>query len=231
MHSSLPLTPHQITRAHRNWILFSRSPVGKTKYSQRQHRSYKQEVKGQRDHGLRENLKKSLNVYRSPCQSVRDNFSETFIDSTGFITILWQMKRPPANQFMPVLMFPELRALLLQSSDSFSRPCALLLSHLTSVRLLLVHSPPSTQASLLFRLSSSLLFRGFCAWSSFHLQCSAGQPSPTIESWVPKLLLRGFPLLLFSFCNPVDYSTPIFSVLHYLQGFAQIHVHWLSDAI
>ena len=128
MHSSLPLTPHQITRDHRNWILFSRSPVGKTKYSQRQHRSYKQEVKGQRDHGLRENLKKSLNVYRSPCQSVRDNFSETFIDSTGFITILWQMKRPPANQFMPVLMFPELRALLLQSSDSFSRPCVLLLS-------------------------------------------------------------------------------------------------------
>ena len=94
---------------------------------------------------------------------------------------------------------------------------------------------PSTQASLLFfRLSSSLLLGGggeVCTGFSFHLECSAGQPSPTVESWVPRLLLRGFPLLLFSFCNPMDYSTPSFSVLHYLQGFAQIHVHWVSDAI
>ena len=104
--------------------------------------------------------------------------------------------------------------------------CPPALSHLTSVHLLLAHCTPSTQASLLFfRLSSSLLFGGFCTGSSFHLECSAGQPSPTVESWVPRLLLGGFSLLLFSFCNPMDYSTPSFSVLHYLQGFAQIHVH------
>ena len=84
-------------------------------YSQRQHRSYKQEVRGQRGHRLRENLKKSLPVYRSPHQVIRDNFSENFIDSTGqcFITVSWQMKRPPANQFMSVFMFPELGVLLL----------------------------------------------------------------------------------------------------------------------
>lgn len=130
MQSSLPLTPHQITRAHRNWILFNRTPMNKTMYSQRQHRSYKQEVRGQRGHGLTENLKKSFPVYRSPCQGVRGNFSENFIDSTGqcFITISWQMKRPPPNQFMPVLVFPELGVLLLSSSDSFSRPCVFLLS-------------------------------------------------------------------------------------------------------
>ena len=32
-------------------------------------------------------------------------------------------------------------------------------------------------------------------------------------------------------CNPTDCSTPGFPVLHYLPGFAQIHVHWVSDAI
>ena len=32
-------------------------------------------------------------------------------------------------------------------------------------------------------------------------------------------------------CDLVDYSTPGFPVLHYLQEFAQTHVHWVSDAI
>ena len=32
-------------------------------------------------------------------------------------------------------------------------------------------------------------------------------------------------------CNPMDYSTPDFHVLHYLPEFAQTHVHWVSDAI
>ena len=31
--------------------------------------------------------------------------------------------------------------------------------------------------------------------------------------------------------NPVDYSMPGTSVLHYLPEFAQIHVHWVGDAI
>ena len=32
-------------------------------------------------------------------------------------------------------------------------------------------------------------------------------------------------------CNPMDCSAPATSVLHYLLEFAQIHVHWISDAI
>ena len=32
-------------------------------------------------------------------------------------------------------------------------------------------------------------------------------------------------------CDPMDYSTPGFPVLHCLPEFAQIHVHWISDAI
>ena len=33
------------------------------------------------------------------------------------------------------------------------------------------------------------------------------------------------------FCNPIDYSTPGSPVLYYLPELAQIHVHWVSDAI
>ena len=32
-------------------------------------------------------------------------------------------------------------------------------------------------------------------------------------------------------CDPMDCSTPDFPVLHYLLEFAQIHVHWVDDAI
>ena len=32
-------------------------------------------------------------------------------------------------------------------------------------------------------------------------------------------------------CNPMDCSMPGFPALHYLLEFAQIHVHWVSDAI
>ena len=32
-------------------------------------------------------------------------------------------------------------------------------------------------------------------------------------------------------CDPTDYSIPGFPVLHYLRGFAQTHVRWVSDAI
>ena len=32
-------------------------------------------------------------------------------------------------------------------------------------------------------------------------------------------------------CNPMDCSMPGFLILHYLPEFAQIHAHWVSDAI
>ena len=32
-------------------------------------------------------------------------------------------------------------------------------------------------------------------------------------------------------CDPMDYSTPGFPILHYFPEFAQSHVHWVSDAI
>ena len=32
-------------------------------------------------------------------------------------------------------------------------------------------------------------------------------------------------------CDPMDFVTPVPSILHYLPEFAQIHVHWVGDAI
>ena len=37
--------------------------------------------------------------------------------------------------------------------------------------------------------------------------------------------------LCLTFCDPMNCSTPGFPVLHHLLEFAQIHVHWVSDAI
>ena len=52
------------------------------------------------------------------------------------------------------------------------------------------------------------------------------------DFWVDSILL----LLLFAkscptLCDPRVYSMPGFPVLHYILEFAQIHVHWVSDAI
>ena len=33
------------------------------------------------------------------------------------------------------------------------------------------------------------------------------------------------------FCNTMDYSMPVSPVLRYLPEFAQIHIHWVNDAI
>ena len=72
------------------------------------------------------------------------------------------------------------------------------------------------------------------------------------SSWVPVTLLLGnfpkrmdlgvrrgsfivYPCSVTSscstLCDPIDCSTPGFSVLHYLLEFAQTHVHWANDAI
>ena len=37
--------------------------------------------------------------------------------------------------------------------------------------------------------------------------------------------------LYLTLCDHMDYSAPGFPVLHYLLKLAQIHVHWVSDAI
>ena len=37
--------------------------------------------------------------------------------------------------------------------------------------------------------------------------------------------------LCLTLCDPIDWSTPGFPVLHHLPEFAQTHIHWLGDAI
>ena len=40
-----------------------------------------------------------------------------------------------------------------------------------------------------------------------------------------------FPQLCLTLCNPMDCSTPVFSVHYQLLELAQTHVHWVSDDI
>ena len=47
----------------------------------------------------------------------------------------------------------------------------------------------------------------------------------------PLLLLLLFSHSVMTLCEPMGCSMPGFPVLHYLQEFPQIHVHWVSDAI
>ena len=59
---------------------------------------------------------------------------------------------------------------------------------------------------------------------NFLLQCSS---IPLISISICCSSAKSCPALL----DPMDCSTPGFSILHYLPEFAQTHVHWVDDAI
>ena len=63
-----------------------------------------------------------------------------------------------------------------------------------------------------------------------------GDRSPRFQFWLTHLpatwlchcsVAKSFPTL----CDPMDCSTPVFSILHHLLELAQTPVHWTSDAI
>ena len=55
--------------------------------------------------------------------------------------------------------------------------------------------------------------------------------SKSLETLLENLLLFNSWKLGPTLCYPMDYSRPGSSVHHYVQEFAQIHVHWVGDAI
>ena len=59
-----------------------------------------------------------------------------------------------------------------------------------------------------------------------HLGCVPYRPCCCWWWWCCCSVTKSCPTL----CNPVDYNTPGFPVLHYLLEFAQTHVHWVGDA-
>ena len=77
-------------------------------------------------------------------------------------------------------------------------------------------------------------------WASLVVQL-VNNPLAMQETWVWSLgwdLMWPFPpccclvdKLCPTLCNPMDCRTPGFPVLHCLLEFAQIHVHWVGDAI
>ena len=69
---------------------------------------------------------------------------------------------------------------------------------------------PQDHKLLMIRLPNAVLPAGHATMSS--CCCSVAQSCPTL-------------------CEPMDYSTPGFPVLHHLPELAQTHVHRVSDAI
>ena len=57
-----------------------------------------------------------------------------------------------------------------------------------------------------------------------------------MNAWTDKEVMIIWTVVAYSrlcptLCDPMDCSTPGFPVLHHLPKFAQIHVHWVGDAI
>ena len=96
------------------------------------------------------------------------------------------------------------------------------------------------------RLGSSRYWDCIQGRKMAHCGCSVlwGKQSLPRSPWTPTLGLNCTPLKrvrwscccsvtksYLTLCNPMDCITPGFSVFHYLLDFAQIHVHWFSNAI
>ena len=69
------------------------------------------------------------------------------------------------------------------------------------------------------------------AQTHVHWISDANQPSYPLSPPSPPALTLSLHDALPIFCNPTDCNMPGFPVLHYLSGFTQTHVHWISDAI
>ena len=52
-----------------------------------------------------------------------------------------------------------------------------------------------------------------------------------ITNWSPPVQFRSVAQSCLTLHDPMDHSTPVFSVHHQLPEFTQTHVHWVSDAI
>ena len=98
--------------------------------------------------------------------------------------------------------------------------CLKILAHAVASFFLITLPPPtlSTSTQLMpshYKLSAETppsSERSHNPWCNLNHSCSAARLCPTL-------------------CDPMDRSTLGFSVLYYLPEFAQIHVHWIGDAI
>ena len=79
----------------------------------------------------------------------------------------------------------------------------------------------------------SLCEKCFLVWASvcildimlYLLFCCLRRWRRRRSSWLFLLRHKSCPTL----CDPMDWIMPGFPVLHYLPGFAQVHVHWVGD--
>ena len=84
-----------------------------------------------------------------------------------------------------------------------------------------------------FHNKNYLLWRIYAPWCIFFLAASQKFNNSFHTSFFKNSVIHSCLVtkLCPTLCDPMDCSMPGFPVLHCLPGFAQIHVHWLSDAI
>ena len=74
--------------------------------------------------------------------------------------------------------------------------------------------------------SAKVNIGGACIFSNYGFLCIC------IQEWVYRIMLFCSVAKLYpTLCDPMDWNTSDFPVLHYLLEFAQTHVHWVDDAI
>ena len=68
-------------------------------------------------------------------------------------------------------------------------------------------------------------------WMQLTLSQYSDSESVTLKPFLMSFQFSSIAHLCLTLCDPMDCSTPGFSVHHQLPEFTQTHVHWVSDAI
>ena len=93
-----------------------------------------------------------------------------------------------------------------------------------------VHGIPQARILEWVAISFSRASSRHMNWTQ--VSCTAGR---FFTNWTRRVVHKGLyqssVQLCLTLCNPMDCSTPVFFVYHQLLELAQIHVHWVGDAI
>ena len=106
------------------------------------------------------------------------------------------------------------------------------LNVLSSMFLLSCPFPLSSLSSLSGSVQKSVYLMAEVAgsWEDARYLKNQAEQSPSMSS-LPFVVIVQLVSCIWLFVTPMDCSMPGSSVLHYLPEFAQIHVHWVGDAI
>ena len=105
------------------------------------------------------------------------------------------------------------------------------------------HSPERSRNSGAGAPEATDIYKPLKRWEKWREEMSTPEGSSSLLAatyfsedtmsfqWIVSLCCCSVAQLCLTLCNPMNISMPGFPVLHYLLELAQIHVHWVTDAI